>query len=96
MSVGMGSDHLCHLPKPKAGYHRWYQHSHLCVGDRTLQGEGQITNAQAGKDTTAKEKKITKLINTDNSCWHPALYHLKNLKLRLSLLTICVNCFFFL
>lgn len=78
MSVRMGSDRLCHMPKPEAGYHWWHQHCHLCVGDRNLQGEGQITYAQTGKGTTAKKKKsafriFSKLINRDNSCSHSAL-----------------------
>lgn len=51
------------MPKPEAGYHRWHQHCHLCVGDRNLQGEGQITYAQTGKDTTAKKKKKIPIYN---------------------------------
>lgn len=53
MSVRMGSDPLCHMPKPKAGHHWWHQHRHLRVGDGNLQGEGKINYTQTGKVTTA-------------------------------------------
>lgn len=49
VSVRVGADPLCHMSKPEAGYHRWHQHRHLCVGDGNLQGEGQVTYAQTGK-----------------------------------------------
>lgn len=55
MSVRMGPDPLCHMPKPKAGHHRWHQHRHLRVGDGNLQGEGKINYTQTGKVTAAQK-----------------------------------------
>lgn len=58
MSVRVGSDPLCHMSKPEAGYYRWHQHCHLCVGDRNLQGEGQVSYAQTGKNTHTTFSRI--------------------------------------
>lgn len=51
VSVGVGSDPVCHMSKPEAGHHRGNQHRHLCVGDGDLQGEGQGAHSQTGENT---------------------------------------------